>query len=89
MGQSYSQMCDFIVDRLLLRYLPLLSATRDNDGIVVITHLVADDGLPQPLDESRYDFGVLPLICKPSEGVLCQQFLGFCLDLSERATKES
>ena len=46
----------------------------------MITHLITDSGLSEPLDESCHHFGILPLVCEPSNDVLFQQFLGQFFD---------
>jgi len=80
----YCEMSDLMVDRLLLRY--LLPCQRCSTQDAMVTHLITDDCLPKPLDESCHDFRILPLVCETSDGTLCQQFLGQLFNLFERAT---
>jgi hypothetical protein len=73
-----------MVDCLLLRYLYSVNKTPRKG--VTVTHLITNDGLPEPLDESCHHFGVSSLVCESSYGALCQQLLGYFVDLFERAT---
>ena len=50
------------------------------------TNLITDNCLPKSLDESCHDLGILPLVCEPSDGALCQKFLGQLFNFFERAT---
>jgi len=52
----------------------------------MIAHLIADDCLSKPLDKPCHYFGILSLVREPSDGTLCQQYLGYFFDLFECAT---
>ena len=51
----------------------------------MIAHLITDNCLSKPFDESRHYFGILSLVCEPSDGTLCQQFLRYLFDPFECA----
>jgi hypothetical protein len=57
--QPYREMSDLTVHRLLLRYLPFLSTTLDAEGNN--DHLIANDGLSKPLNESATTLESSPL----------------------------
>ena len=49
----YCEVSDLMVDRLLLRY--LFSCQRCTTQGAIVTHLITDDCLPEPLDEFCHD----------------------------------
>ena len=64
-GSPHSEIDDSVIDRLLLRYLSrFVSRIRHNK--TVVAHLVVGDSLSKAFDQSRYLFGILPLIYEPS-----------------------
>ena len=68
----HSEIGDLVIDRLLLRYLPICLNHIRRDKVVP-THLIVGNSLSESIDESRHLFGILPLIHEPGRSTLLQQ----------------
>ena len=82
----YGEVGDLIIDRLLLRYLPSrVNHTRRDQ--TVLAHLIMNNRLSKPFDESSNLSGIPPLIYEPSCHSFLHQFLRSLLDLFQRSMK--
>ena len=85
---SYGEIGDLAVDRLLLRdLLSYVNNTRHNT--LIPTHLIVADGILEFLDDCRHLFGILALIRKPSRSPFRLQPLQSLLDRFQPAERPS